>query len=253
MKKASDLSREKIVYSASDQTISRSDLVTGMGLRFSEFMDVAHQASKRQIQIGVRGFANPKYTTLERFLKTRERNGKLRVAWMKDSKHGTIKVYAKPQKTRNFDPENFEDLYHGYCCTECLIRFMTAKEGEAIPEKYFRGYGRVPEFGMRYENGKLLLLEFSTKHDVGYTGKLRGKLNGYDDCLSAIERDFSARSVVVFVLDVDRDRVRTIVDSYKPSDQFFFTDFDTFKRVPMGQALIAPIYIWKDGKEYPLI
>ena len=252
MVKASDFSREKIIYSASDQGVPIRDLVTGKGLEFSVFMDVAHWASKRQIEIGVRGFSSPRYTTLERFLKTRERNQKLRVAWMRNSKHGTIKVYAKPQKTKNFDPENYEDLYHGYCCTECLIRFLMAKEGEAIPERALRSYRRVSEFGIRYENGKLLLLEFSTKHDVSYTGKIRGKLNGYDDCLREIERDFNVRATVVFVLDVPRDRVRRIVNAYQPGSAFFFCDFETFLNVPLGEALKSRIYIFKDGKEYPL-
>src|SRR5688500_2310101 len=135
MMKAPSSSREKIVYSASDN----SDMVTGAGIEFSKFFDVAHWASKRQIQIGTRGFFTDRYSTLERYLKTRERNGDLRVAKMKYSRHATIKVYAKPQKTRNFDLKNYEGLYHGYCTTECLIRFMTAKEGDPIAERAFRG------------------------------------------------------------------------------------------------------------------
>jgi len=252
MKKASNLSREKIIYSASDQTSGIADLVTGMNIKFSQFMDVAHWASKRQLQIGVRGSSNPKYSTLERFLKRSEKNGKLRAAWMRYSKHGTIKVYAKPQKTRNFDPENYEDLYHGYNCTEALIRFLTAREGEPLPERMFRSYRRVPEFAVRYENDRLLMCEFSTRHDVNYSGKIRGKLGGYDECLPDIESGFNAQAVVVFILDVDRNRVREIVERYMPSWAFRFCDNETFLNVPMGQALIAPIYIAKDGKEYPL-
>lgn len=250
--KAFDDSREKIVYSASDKTNPIGDLVTGMSIKFSQFIDVAHWASKRQIQLGVRGFAENRYTTLEKFLRRKERNKSLRVAWMRDGRHGTIKVYAKPQKTRGFNPENFEDLYHGYRTTECLIGLMTAKEGEPIPERAFRGYGRVPEFGMRYENGSLLLLEFSTAHDVGYSGKLRGKLGGYENCLPEIDAAFAVKSTVLFVLDVPRDRVKRIVEQYSPGQHFYFTDYQTFCRLPLGQALISPIYIWRDGKEYPL-
>ena len=71
MKKASDLSREEIVYSAGD--LIRRDLQSGVGEAVLDFLDVAHWASKRQIQIGVRGFANKKYSTLERLLKRWEK------------------------------------------------------------------------------------------------------------------------------------------------------------------------------------
>jgi hypothetical protein len=241
------LSREKLVYSARHN--SRSDLFTGMGLRVMDFMEVAHWASNRQIQIGMRGYATKRYTTLERILKRKSKNGELRSAI-----YDQIKVYAKPMKSKTFDGAK---IYHGLGCTECAVSYKAAAaalgmEYDMLPERLFRSYGRVPEFGMRYEYGTILLCEFSTKHDVNHTGKIRGKLNGYDDCLPDIERDFNAKPFVVFVLDVPRDRVRRLVSDYDPSRSHFFTDYETFKSVPMGQALIAPIYIWKDGKEYPL-
>jgi hypothetical protein len=247
MMKASGFSREKIVYSAPDKTDPKGDLVTGMGELIMDFMEVAHWASKRQIEIGVRGYATRRYTTLERFLKRREKNHKLRVTWMRDTKHGTIKVYAKPRKTKNFDPYNFEDLYHGYCTTECLIRFMTTQEGVTIEERAFKGYGRVPEFGIQYENGTLLLCEFSTKHDTHYSGKIRGKLGGYDECLDRIDEDFNARAGVVFILDVPRQEVEDRLKRWQPDGPYWFTDYETFLKVPMGQALIAPIYFRPNG------
>lgn len=263
MVKASNPHREKIVFSASDNR--HNDLSTE--LRFWEFMDVAHWASKRQIQIGVRGFEEKRYTTLERFLNRNERNKKLRVAWRRHSKYGTVKVYAKPQTTRNFNLENYEGLYHGYCCTECLIRFLVSKEGKPYPQRAFRGYGRIPEFAIKYENGKILLVEFSTNHDTEYSGKLRGKIFGYADCLPQIEKDFGAEAIVVFILEVEREEVKRKVERFvgangsdaslfanggSPRTPFFFTDYKTFLDVPLGRALQEPIYIYKDGKEYPL-
>jgi hypothetical protein len=248
MTKASGSGREKIVYSARDKSVPIGDLVTGMSLEFAQFMDVAHWASKRQIQIGTRGFWKENYSTLNRFLIRREKNKKLRVAWMRNSTHGTVKVYAKLQKTRGFDLDNLEDLLHGYCTTECLIRFMTAKEGIPFPERLFKGYGRVPEFGIQYENGTLLLCEFSTKHDVRYSGKIRGKLGGYDEHLIKIDDDFGARAGVVFVLDVPRQEVEDRLKRWQPDGPYWFTDYETFLKVPMGQALIAPIYFRPNGQ-----
>jgi len=247
MMKASGSSREKIIYSARDKTSQIGDLFTSTGERVMDLMDVAHWASKRQIQIGIRGYSSPRDSTLERFLKVREKNGKLRVTWMRDTKHGTIKVYAKPRKTKNFDPFNFENLYHGYCTTECLIRFLTAQEGVPIEEKEFRGYGRVPEFGVRYENGTLLLCEFSTKHDTRYSGKIRGKLGGYSQYLDKIEQDFDADAGVVFILDVSRGELEDRLKRWDASGPLWFVDYETFLKVPMGEALIAPIYFRPNG------
>jgi hypothetical protein len=243
---SSGKSREKLVYSARHFTEgSRSDLQSHLGVTVMEFLETAQWAYNRQIQIGIRGFAEKRYSTLERFLKRMSAKGELRSTYWN---HKT-KVYAKKMKTRGFDLTDAAKIYHGLCCTECLIRFMTAKEGEPIPERLFRGYGRVPEFGIRYENGKLLLLEFSTKHDVTHTGKIHGKLIGYDDYLREIERDFDASCVVVFVLDVPRDRVKGLVDRYRPNGPYVFSDYSTFLEVPMGQNLISPTWIYPDGTE----
>ena len=237
--------REKIVYSAHDQTSGIGDLVGGLNELVMRFMEVAHWATNRQIQIGLRGYYNRRYTTLERLLRRKSLRGKLR-----SGKYGKIKIYAKPMKSRG-DLLDTARVYHGLSCTECLIRFLTAKEGEALPERLFRGYRRVPEFGIRFERN-LLLLEFSTKHDTEYSQKLRGKLSGYDYSLSKIEDDFGAKAVVVFILDVTRERVKQLVEKYKPSEKYVFCDYKTFLEVPMGHALIEPVYIFNDGVERPL-
>ena len=38
----------------------------------------------------------------------------------------------------------------------------------------------------------------------------------------------------------------------EPRYPFFFTDYLTFKTVPVGKALTANIYFWHDGKEWRL-
>jgi hypothetical protein len=238
-------SREKIVYSSGYN--SRTDLQSHLGVLVWEFLDGGHWASNRQIQIGTRGYYTERYTTLEILLKKWSDKEKIR-----SCNYGNIKAYAKKGKTRNFDILDKAAIYHGLGANECRIRFTTAREGIFIPQKSLRGYKRVAELAVLYENGSMPLIEFSTKNDVDYSGKLRGKLLGYNECLDDIASDFNAKPFVVFVLDVSRDRVRRLIEYYKPEGRFFFTDFRTFFEVPMGQALIAPIYFWTDGKEYAI-
>src|SRR5258706_10855683 len=55
-------------------------------------------------------------------------------------------------------------IVHGLACTESLIRFWRSRaDGEIVAERFFYGLGAVPEWGIRYPNGKMLLFEFCTK------------------------------------------------------------------------------------------
>jgi len=239
-------SREKIVFQASPY--SHTELKKVMSLDVRKFLDVAHWASNRQIQIGVRGYYRERYTTLENLLKRWSDKGKIR-----SCKIGSTKYYAKLGKTRDFDIHDTSNVPHGYAVTEDLVRLMTAKEGEPLAQRLFRGYYRVPEFGIRYENGKMILVEHSTENDTEYHQRLSGKLTGYGKSIEKIEEDFGVKVLVLFILDVKRERVKQLINKYKPEGNYFFTDYQTFLSIPMGQALIAPIYLWKDLKERPLI
>ena len=77
-----------------------------------------------------------------------------------------------------------------------------------------------------------------------------------------IEEEFKVPAIVIFVLDVKRSLVQGFIERLYPTGEpfyfndgepFYFTDYDTFKSVPIGKQLSEPIYIWQDGKEYPLI
>ena len=89
---------------------------------------------------------------------------------------------------------------------------------------------------------------------------MRSKLASYRRTLDKIEEKFNAKAMVVFVLEVDRGVVERWAGLLRcaPSDgdtfpdPFFFTDYETFLKVPFGQAIEAPIYFWVDGKEYSL-
>jgi hypothetical protein len=185
-------------------------------------------------------------------------------------------VYALRRNVRGMDlndPGIYPKLVHGVACSEIIVRFWRAKvEGEIIAERFFYGCGVVPEAGIRYADGKMLVFEFSTKSNFRYTGLMNGKINAYRRNLEKIEEEFQAKSIVVFVLDVPRITVERYVGSLKrnvgsvadgessapsegdgfPSDPFYFVDYETFLKVPIGDQLKAPIYLWMDGREYPL-
>src|SRR5438093_8537311 len=117
----------------------------------------------------------------------------------------------------------------------------------------------------------MLLLEFSTKSNFLYTELMNGKINAYVRNLEKIEEKFQAKAIVVFVIDVPRNTVERFVGSLKrdvgpvadgrtsasaggdsfPFNPFFFTDYETFLKVPLGKQLYEPIYFWSDGREYP--
>jgi hypothetical protein len=163
------------------------------------------------------------------------RKGKLRVA-----RYGRWIVYSAPRRARG---ENY-NIPHGLACTEGLVRFwrsdMTA---EIIPERAFRGGGVIPEWGLRFSNGNLLLYEFCTEDNFQRYGLVKGKMNRY--------QKIYPEAFVLFVIDTEREKVEKFVSKIT-GDNFFFTDYETFKSVPIGQQLIAPIYFWCDGRVHPL-
>lgn len=259
-----------------EKVISASETnKTGSYYRHSDlFLDVAevfHWGTNRHFQLWFRGISTKRHGPTERILRRLSSRGKLRSTY-----YGKTKIYSLPRKTKSFEADEWigtGKIYHGLCCTECLVRFYRSRmDGVVIAEKYFRGFGSVPEWGILYPNGKLLLLEFSTKHNFFFSGNMKGKIESYRRNLEKIEKKFNAHAIVVFVIDVPRDTVSRFVGSgngrsapsptaitsaspdggTSPLLPLFFTDYKTFLNVPIGQALTAPIYIWQDGTTGPL-
>jgi hypothetical protein len=169
------------------------------------------------------------------------------------TRYGKRLVYACPRKVRN--PKHILKIAHGLGCTEVLVRLWRSKT-TAIPveERHFTKFGCVPEFGLWYPTGKMILAEFSTQNDFDFSNKMVSKLTAYRKHLVEINARFKTDSMVVFVIDVPRDRVLQFVLGVMPAHlPVYFVDYETFKSVPLGGQLCAPIYIWgEDGCAYPL-
>lgn len=128
-------------------------------------------------------------------------------------------------------------------------------EAEVIQERMFYGGGCVPDFGLAYPSGKMILCEYSSEDNFHRPHNIKDKLAAYRKFLPGIQERFGMEAVLVFVLDVSRIKVQKFVDKEKPTGlPVFFTDMDMFCRVGIGHQLEAPIYIWgEDGLAYPLV
>jgi len=221
---------------------------------------------------------------LERLLPEMECEGKLDVTW-----HKGKKVYSAPRK-KKVKPVS---LAHEIACADILVRLWRCRmeESEIVPERAFRSFGIVPENGIRYSEGRntMLIYEHESRKDfMNHRGVMKSKLTRYQKYLPAMEAKFQRSITVLFVIDIERNKVREFVRRMEPilnepifsgfagswereagsvadgrtsalpegegfpSNPFFFTDYQTLKSVRIGEALNAKIYFWVDGKEWSL-
>jgi len=215
----------------------------------------------RSILILYFGGVAKRIKALERLLPKLEREGKLEVVW-----HRGQKVYSIPRKKKG----NPVSLDHEVVCAEILCRLWRCRmaEGEIFMERAFRGFGIVPEAGIRYseERNTMLIFEYCTRSNFTHGGVMKSKITRYEKYLPAMEKKLKRNMTVLFVIDIERYKVKEFVrkmgrmlgepfvsdpagSSLHP---FFFTDYKTFKSVPVGKALTAKIYFWQDGNEWKL-
>lgn len=207
------------------------------------------------------GGTKKRLKALEKLLPALEREGKLTAIW-----HMGEKVYSLPRKKKVMPVS----LDHEIVCAEILVRLWRCRMGESeiFMERAFRGFGIVPEGGLRYsaERNTMLIFEYSTHSNFMHGGVMKSKITRYKKYLPVMEEKVGRRLTVLFVIDVERTKVRRFVRRMKSllsepifSDfsedarfPFFFTDYQTFKSIPVGNALSAAIYFWHDGNEWRL-
>ena len=138
-------------------------------------------------------------------------------------------------KKRNRTPEY---IFHGLGATEGLIRLWKADPNPKIFLYEHDFTYQKPEFGITYSTGGTLLYEFCTFDNVR---TLKSKIIRYEEILKPGQ-------VVLFVCDYDRDLLKRRILKYQPQGSFYFTDYDTFKSVPLGEQLISKIYFSSHGE-----
>ncbi len=220
---------------------------------FLEVMKVSVWWTMRHLQMLFTGQAHRRHRRTETLLRRLAKKGKLRAV-----RYGRKLIYSVPRRSKGTKEDEFagfSKVAHGLAVTECLVRFyLSNPDGTMVAERYFFKLGAVPEWGIIYPHGTMLLFEFSTRDNFLFTGKMIGKLAAYRRHLEGFERAFNSQPAVVFVIDIKREVLQRFIESrLRDAGPYFFTDYETFLKVPIGKALYEPIYIWSyDGKPYPL-
>ena len=221
--------------------MSRVTIRKSIYLKWGQLFKYATADHYKQVLTG----STERHKRTEVMLPRLVREGKLRTF-----KHGRVLVYAVPRYTQG------QNIFveHGLACTEGLVRFWRSDmSGVIIPERFFRGLGSIPEWGIIYPNNRMILFEFCSSDNFHRARLIEGKVKKYLRNLPDIENKFKAETVVVFVADVKRADVERLVARINPTGPFFFTDYEAFLQVPNGQQLTAAIYIWgENGNLYPL-
>lgn len=154
------------------------------------------------------------------------RTGKLTV-----TKYHHKNVYAAPRLTKG----QIWNIEHGLGVTEGMVRLIISdRKVEIIPERWFpkHRYKIHPDFGLKYPESTLFF-EFCTRDNAMRLWNIRSKIKRYQD-LSGI---------VLFVLDIEREKVVDLAGKLLSGGAFWFIDYATFKNAPFGEQLTFPYYI----------
>lgn len=223
--------------------------------KYLEVAQVFHWASKDHYNLWFNGNTNRCHRTevlLPRLSKNRSHPTKKKRSLVSLS-YGKQMVYACPRRWRN--EETLLKVPHGLGCTECIVRFYRSNlQTEIIAERKFVGCGTVPDFGVKFPNGKMILVEYTTKTEFSMKARIKNKLYKYQINLGKIEWNFDTKAMIIFVIDQPRENIERFVKKMIPIDlPVYFVDLESFKKVSIGEQLKAPIYIWgKDGESHPL-
>ena len=171
----------------------------------------------------------------------------VREASLRVFRQGKYFVYVIPRISRGE-----YHLDHKLACSEGLVRFWRSDmQGVVVAERFFRGLGCIPEWGIIYDNS-ILLYEYCSPDQFSRGRKVESKVVNYDQHLHSIEEKFGKPGIVVFAIDAPRGKVEKWVARVQPSGPYFFTDYEALTQVPIGHQLSADIYFWEDGNTYPL-
>lgn len=224
-------------------------------LKYLEVAQLFHWATRDHYAIWFTGSDDRHHRTevmLPR-LSMKWANPKTRGRSLFSTRHGKHLVYTCPRRIRN--PDCLRKIDHGLGVTECMVRLWRSNmNATVIEERLFYKCNSVPDVGIKYLSGKSILVEYTSQDNFYKSHNIKNKLTSYKKNLWVINDRFSTSSILLFVVDIPREKVQKFVWGNFPMDlPVFFVDFETFKSVSIGNQLSAPIYIWgEDGKSYPL-
>lgn len=171
---------------------------------------------------------------------------------LKDQEYLIAQVYGKgliySVKRRNRDRRHrgLEQVEHGLGHTIGLVRIKLAdNQGVFTNGRNYKEYGFIPEWEVTYPTGKKLLFEFCTLDN--FHRALKSKVERYQRFLAE-----NANTSVLFVLDVERQEIIDFLTKIQPTGPMAFAEYTTFRNIPFGEQLKAPIYLWRDGQARPL-
>lgn len=213
--------------------------------KYLEAAQKFHWATKEHFILWMTGELK-RHRRTETMLPRLVEKGKLVSKWYTDEIFGRRKVYTVPRR------KNDDKFEHGLACTEGLVRCYLSEPSYVYPEHKFRGFGNVPEWGIQYKS-KMVLYEHCTYSNFKH-GEVKKKVQKYMDTLYDIEDEFRSLAIVIFVIDDTEQEVQNWVWRWMPmGEEYFFTDYENFLKIPIGMQYDAPIYIWgEDGKKYAL-
>lgn len=172
---------------------------------------------------------------IERLLRRLSKEKRIQMATPFD---GFPAFYSANRINRKSYDHTLSRIYHGLGITEGYIRLWKADPKPKVYKKEKEYTGQRPEFTITYSTGSTLYYEFSTGDNIK---ALKTKIRNYELILPE-------KSLVLFVLDINRENIPSLIDRYKPQGSFYFTDYESFKRVSIGQQLTEQIYFTPNGE-----
>lgn len=216
--------------------------------RYLELGQVFHWAVREHYQLMFTGNVERHSRTEKVLPRLVEEKKLVAIPW------GQRLIYSVPRRTRGRGSVSRYKIEHGLSCTSCLVRtWLSRQDGVIISEKKFIRFRSVADWGIAYPNGSLLIFEFASYDNFNRVKLVRDKIAGYVASLDAMLTTFACkRGIVLYVADTGRGKVKSFVQENDVPAEFYFTDYETFKSVPFKEQLSADIYIWQDGRSYPL-
>lgn len=146
----------------------------------------------------------------------------------------TAYLVRRLSKSRYIDTPG--NVYHGVATSDIATRLLAYPGAKVVPKKFWWGQGIYPDTSILFSNGWFLPVEFATKEHSRLITVYKSKITRY---LSLLQEKWQ----VLFVMDVDEQRLQYLVEQYTKHPSFFYISYTGFKEIPYGYHLTTPCYL----------